>query len=55
MKGLTPEIEYQGVRLLLLTPQIASIPSNILKNPIGSLSHFRNEIIAALDFAITSI
>lgn len=55
MKGLTPEIEYDGEKLLLLIPQIASIPSKTLKKPIGSLSHFRDEIIAALDFAITGI
>ena len=55
MKGLTPEIEYDGETLLLLMPQIASIPAKTLKNPIGSLSHFRDDIIAALDFAITGI
>ncbi|BFM05014.1 CcdB family protein [Halioxenophilus aromaticivorans] len=55
MKGLTPEIEYDGEKLLLLIPQIASIPSKTLNKPIGSLSHFRDEIIAALDFAITGI
>jgi len=55
MKGLTPEIEYNGETLLLLIPQIASIPSKTLNRPIGSLSHFRDEIIAALDFAITGI
>ena len=55
MKGLTPEVEYEGEKLLLLTPQIASIPSSVLKKPIGSLSHLRDEIIAALDFAITGI
>ena len=55
MTTLTPEIEYEGEHLLLLIPQIASIPSKYLKDPIGSLSHFRDEIIAALDFAITGI
>ncbi|MBB5186918.1 toxin CcdB [Zhongshania antarctica] len=55
MHNLTPEIEYNGEKYLLLTPQIASIPSKILKAPIGSLNHFRNEIIAAIDFAITGI
>ncbi len=53
MKGLTPEIEYDGEKLLLLIPQIASIPSKTLNKPIGSISHFHDEIIAALDFAIT--
>ena len=55
MKGLTPEVEYGGERLLLLTPQIASVPTKILKTPIGSLEHFRDGIVSALDFAITGI
>jgi toxin CcdB len=55
MKGLTPKIQYQGEELLLLVPQMASIPSKMLKTPIGSLGQFRHEIIAAVDFAITGI
>ncbi len=55
MQGLTPELNYDGEKLLLLTPQIASMPSKLLKTPVGSLSHFRDEIIAAMDFAITGI
>lgn len=55
LKGLTPKVEYEGEPLLLLTPQIASIPSRTLKKPVGSLSHLRDDIIAALDFAITGI
>ena len=55
MKGLTPAVSYEGEELLLLIPQIASMPTKELKDPIGSLSHLRDEIIAALDFAITGI
>ena len=55
MIGLTPEIEYEGEKLLFLTPQLSSIPTSVLIKPIGSLSHFRNEIVAAIDFAITGI
>ena len=55
MKHLTPVIEYNSEKLLILTPQISSVPAKILKTPIGSLAHNRNEIIAALDFAITGI
>ena len=55
MQGLTPELSYNGETLLLLTPQIASIPSKVLKSPVGSLSQFRDEITAAMDFAITGI
>lgn len=53
LRGLTPEVEYEGESLLLLTPQIASMPAKQLKDPIGSLSHLREEIIASLDFAVT--
>jgi toxin CcdB len=55
MKKLTPTIEYDGEELLLLLPQITSMPIKSLQNPIGSISHLREEIIAALDFAITGI
>lgn len=55
LKGLTPTIEYEGKELLLLIPQIASMPSKSLKDPIGSLDHLRDEIVAALDFAVTGI
>jgi len=52
---LTPVIKYEGDELLLLTPQVASMPTNRLRNPVGTLEHFRTEILAALDFAITGI
>lgn len=55
MKGLTPEVTYEGEKLLLLIPQISSIPAKQLKKPIGSLSHLRDQIIGALDFAVTGI
>ena len=55
LQGLTPEIRYNDEKLLLLTPQISSVPATLLKKPIGSLNHLRDEIIAALDFAITGL
>lgn len=55
MRGLTPEITFDGQELLLLTPQVSSVPEKHLKNPIGSLAHFRDQIIGALDLAITGI
>ena len=55
MKRLTPTVTYRGEELLLLVPQIASMPAKALKNPIGSVGHLREEIVAALDFAITGI
>ncbi len=55
MTRLTPEIEYAGDKLLILVPQIASVPSKLLRKPVGSLSHLRDEIIGALDFSITGL
>lgn len=55
MTKLTPEIRYENENFLLLTPQISSVPAKRLKNPVGSLSHFREQIINALDFAIAGI
>jgi toxin CcdB len=55
MTRLTPEVSYEGEQLLILTPQMASVSRSILKKPIGTLSHFRDEIINSLDFAISGI
>ena len=55
MKGLTPEVTFHDVKLLLLVPQISSVSKNQLKQPIGSLSHLRDELMNALDFAIFGI
>jgi len=55
MKGLTPEVAFNDKKLLLLTPQISSISKKQLKDPIGSISHLRDELMNALDFAIFGI
>lgn len=55
MRGLTPQISFDDQQLLLMTPQISSVPEKHLKNPVGSLSHFRDQIVAALDLAVTGI
>lgn len=55
MQGLTPEITFNGQELLLLTPQISSVPEKHLKTPVGTLSHFRSQIVGALDLAVTGI
>lgn len=55
MQGLTLEISFGDQDLLLLTPQISSVPVKYLKAPVGSLSHFRDRIVSALDLAVTGI
>lgn len=55
MTRLTPEITFEDELLLLLTPQISSVPSKILTAPIGSLAHCREQLLNAVDFAIAGI
>lgn len=55
MTVLTPIVEYEGEKLIVLTPQIAAIPAKELKEPIGTIEHLRDEIIAAIDLAISGI
>ncbi|WP_027961398.1 CcdB family protein [Halomonas halodenitrificans] len=55
MQGLTPEVSFFEQELLLLTPQVSSVQKKHLKNSVGSLSHFRDQIVGALDLAITGI
>jgi len=55
IQKLTPKVTYENQELLILIPQITSMPANKLKDPVGSLVHLRDEIIAALDFAIIGI
>ena len=54
-RRLTPEVEYDGVKYILLVPQMSSVRSNLLKQPLGSIDHLRTEIIAAVDFAISGV
>ena len=55
LKGLTPKVEFGGKVLLILIPQITSMPTKVLKYPVGTLLHLRDEIITALDLAISGI
>ncbi|WP_281347754.1 CcdB family protein [Marinobacter changyiensis] len=48
-------MSFGDQELLLLTPQISSVPEKHLKNPVGSLSHFRDQIVGALGLAVTGI
>jgi len=54
-QGLTPEIDFENERLLLLAPQISSISTKQLNTAVGSLTHSRDQIVGALDFAVTGL
>jgi toxin CcdB len=52
---LCPTIHLDEGYFVILTHQMASVPTKILQDPINDLSTFRDEIIAAIDFLITGI
>mgnify|MGYP000689651266 CR=1 FL=1 len=52
---LCPTIHIDEGEFVILTQQMASVPTKILTNPITDLSQFRDEIIGAIDFLITGI
>lgn len=50
---LTPELQINGKKFILMTPQLAGISIKELGDVVGSLSQHRSEIVAALDLLIT--
>ncbi|GHB70395.1 plasmid maintenance protein CcdB [Psychrosphaera saromensis] len=52
---LCPVIQLEEGSFVILTQQMTSVPTKVLKEEVRDLSTFRNEIIAALDFLITGI
>ena len=55
MAKLTPEVYIDGKAHLFLTPQMASVPKDILKQPIGTLAVSRSVLIDAIDFTVTGV
>ena len=49
---LMPELEIEGKVYILMTPQMAGIPLDVLGEPSGNLSQYRAEIIAAIDLLL---
>jgi toxin CcdB len=54
-KHLCPIVDFQDREYALLTHQMASVSTTILKEPAGSLLEKRDTIIGAIDFLITGI
>lgn len=52
---LCPIIEIDSKNYIALTQQIAGVDRKVLGKEVCNLSHYRSEIIAALDFIISGI
>ena len=52
---LNPEFEVGGVRVVMLTQQIAAVPLDVLRKHETSLEMQRDTILQALDFLFSGI
>ena len=52
---LNPEFDIDGVRVVMLTQQIANVPLTALRSPVASLETHRDAIVRALDFLFEGI
>ncbi|HKH45645.1 MAG TPA: CcdB family protein [Thermoanaerobaculia bacterium] len=55
LRTLTPVLEIEGERFVMLTPQMAGIPKSELGAPVARVEQHRFEIIASVDFLLTGI
>ena len=55
IRDLTPVIEVEGAKYLMLTPQLAGIAAKELGQVVWNISAQRDEIVAAVDFLVTGV
>lgn len=53
MTRLTPELQLEGKKFILMTPQMAGISVKELGEPVCEITKNRNEIISSIDLLIT--
>ena len=54
-RNLCPAVDFEGERLYLLAPQVASFLVRDLGATLGSLSAYASDIVAALDAVISGV
>lgn len=52
---LTPIVEVQGHRYVLMLPSIAGLPGSDLQTPIGNVGAERDRIVAGLDWLFLGV
>jgi toxin CcdB len=55
IRDLTPIVEIDGAKYLMLVPQLAGIAQEQLGPVVGNLRTYRDEIVSAMDFLITGV
>lgn len=52
---LCPRVDIDGQGYVVMTPQMAGIDRKHLGGAVGDLSHYRAEVIGAVDFMVSGI
>lgn len=55
IRDLTPVVEVEGAKYLMLMPQLAGVAAKELGQVVASISGQRDEIVAAVDFLVTGV
>ena len=55
MRRLNPLISVGGQTYFLSITEMASVPTKELSAPLGNLSEYRDELMAAVDFLFTAV
>ncbi|HEU4653397.1 MAG TPA: CcdB family protein [Steroidobacteraceae bacterium] len=55
IQHLTPIVEVDGQKYLMLMPQLAGVSAKDLGPPVSDVSKHRNVIVGAIDFLVTGI
>ena len=53
LSHLNPVVEVHGMKVVLSTAEMASVPVTILGEKVASLAEFRQDIVGSVDFMIT--
>lgn len=54
-KSLTPELQVEGKRYVMYTPEIGAVPGAVLRKHITNLENQSDIILRALDFLFSGI
>jgi toxin CcdB len=55
IRDLTPVVEIEGAKYLMLVPQLAGISISEMGPSVATIANHREEVVAALDFLITGV
>lgn len=55
LRQLMPSLDIDGVKYLMLTPQLAGVARKDLGKPVTSAETYRAEIIHAIDFLLSGV